>query len=172
MPKGFVIQDEFSALPISPQRKYGLRAIRDGRCVACGKSSVNRRHCEFHRKQRVLASDAQRKKNPLVAAAYSAVCSAIQCGRLVRQKCEVNGCPRMGEAHHSDYSKPLDVNWLCRIHHNLSHGRISDDERAKLIPNTTFTFTRAEYLKRLAARGRARRARIKAEKKATSAAPA
>jgi len=30
------IEDEFSALPISRQRKFQLRMRRDGRCASCG----------------------------------------------------------------------------------------------------------------------------------------
>lgn len=51
----------------------------------------------------------------------------IRVGRLKRGQCAVCGSPR-AEAHHSDYAKPLNVNWLCRLHHvqqhkgNASHG--------------------------------------------------
>lgn len=41
---------------------------------------------------------------------------AIQSGELVRQPCEKCGAAKV-EAHHDDYSKPLAVRWLCRLHH-------------------------------------------------------
>lgn len=40
---------------------------------------------------------------------------AIRSGRLKRLPCEKCGNPK-SEGHHTDYSKPLDVKWLCRIH--------------------------------------------------------
>lgn len=43
----------------------------------------------------------------------------IRTGRLIPQPCEV--CGEKAEAHHDDYSKPLDVRWLCRIHHCALH---------------------------------------------------
>lgn len=27
----------------------------------------------------------------------------------------------LGQAHHDDYSKPLEVRWLCPSHHKLHH---------------------------------------------------
>ena len=30
------------------------------------------------------------------------------------------------EAHHHDYSKPLDVEWLCPHCHARAHGRVKD----------------------------------------------
>ena len=48
---------------------------------------------------------------------------AIDAGRLVRQPCEVCGTPKT-DAHHDDYSKPLDVRWLCRPHHNEHHAKV------------------------------------------------
>lgn len=48
------------------------------------------------------------------------VAYALQTGRLRRQPCEVCGCAKT-EAHHDDYSKPLDVRWLCRPHHFEHH---------------------------------------------------
>lgn len=32
------------------------------------------------------------------------------------------------EAHHEDYSKPLEVAWLCNICHKIIHGRIVDEQ--------------------------------------------
>lgn len=42
--------------------------------------------------------------------------AAVARGRLQRQPCERCGHPDV-EAHHPDYSKPLDVVWLCHTHH-------------------------------------------------------
>lgn len=62
-------------------------------------------------------SDArQRKKFPEKYAARQSVLKALRSGRLVRKPCEVCGAPKT-QAHHTDYSKPLDVQWLCPDHH-------------------------------------------------------
>src|SRR4051812_39153823 len=41
---------------------------------------------------------------------------ALRKGVLTRQPCEVCGSEK-SQAHHEDYSKPLEVRWLCRPHH-------------------------------------------------------
>lgn len=35
-----------------------------------------------------------------------------------RQKCSIDGCEKLGEKHHPDYSKPLEIIWVCRQHHS------------------------------------------------------
>jgi len=35
----------------------------------------------------------------------------------VAQPCFVMGCNKIGERHHSDYGKPLDIMWYCHTHH-------------------------------------------------------
>jgi formylmethanofuran dehydrogenase subunit E len=40
--------------------------------------------------------------------------------KLARLACEVCG-DKKAEAHHDDYSKPLDVRWLCTTHHAEWH---------------------------------------------------
>ena len=45
---------------------------------------------------------------------------AVRFGYLVRQPCEVCGVTDV-EAHHVDYSKPLEVRWLCFQHHGEIH---------------------------------------------------
>ncbi len=62
-----------------------------------------------------------RDKHPEVNVAHNAVKVAIRSGRMVRQQCKVFDCFDIGEAHHEDYDKPLDVEWLCTKHHKQLH---------------------------------------------------
>ena len=52
---------------------------------------------------------------------------AVRIGSLLRpsicQQCKVECKP---DAHHEDYSKPLEVQWLCKICHNKAHGKLKD----------------------------------------------
>lgn len=66
------------------------------------------------------AKRAYLDRNPVKRAAHIAAGSAIRDGRLVRQPCEVCGNDK-AQAHHDDYSKPLDVRWLCTKHHAEWH---------------------------------------------------
>jgi ribosomal protein S27AE len=45
---------------------------------------------------------------------------AITIGKLLRGPCEKCGS-EVTEAHHDDYSKPLEVRWLCQTHHYELH---------------------------------------------------
>ena len=51
---------------------------------------------------------------------------AIGTGILIRQPCEVCGLEKV-DAHHDDYTKPLEVRWLCRKHHNRHHKNIIEE---------------------------------------------
>jgi hypothetical protein len=52
--------------------------------------------------------------------AHRRVAYALRTGKLKRQACYVCGDDAT-EAHHEDYSKPLDVLWLCDGHHREIH---------------------------------------------------
>lgn len=41
-------------------------------------------------------------------------------GKLQRPPCQVCGKPN-AEAHHRDYTRPRDVQWLCPEHHGQAH---------------------------------------------------
>jgi len=43
---------------------------------------------------------------------------ALKTGKLTKGVCEVCGEPEV-HAHHDDYTKPLDVRWLCVKHHAI-----------------------------------------------------
>lgn len=53
-------------------------------------------------------------------AANRAVNAAIRRGQMHPELCNVCGA-KSAQAHHDDYRKPLDVVWLCRIHHEERH---------------------------------------------------
>ena len=83
-----------------------------------------------------------RANNPDHYHAHTAVNNAVRDGRLKKP----NYCSRCGRgdkvihAHHHDYSKPLDVEWLCVICHSKERGK-SDSER---IPYNQPIFKRIE----------------------------
>ena len=60
--------------------------------------------------------------------AREAALYAIKSGSLQKQPCIVCGEEDV-QAHHSDYSQPLEITWLCRKHHRQLH----DKERIKLV---------------------------------------
>lgn len=54
--------------------------------------------------------------------------AAVRYGKIIRKPCEIRGCgEEKVEGHHDDYSKSLEVRWLCDFHHKEHHKK----ERAK-----------------------------------------
>lgn len=108
------------------------------KCKECTKKAArkNRKaNIEYYRQydkeraslpQRVLAREKYtkeyRKKNPDIYKAHNAVNNAVRDGRLNKpDSCECCGKEAYLEAHHCDYSKPLDVMWLCKPCHASWH---------------------------------------------------
>jgi ribonuclease BN (tRNA processing enzyme) len=61
-----------------------------------------------------------RKNNPEKSKAQHHVNYNKSIGKLKELPCEICGCSPT-DAHHDDYSKPLEVMWLCRKHHAEYH---------------------------------------------------
>ena len=81
-------------------RKCFRRALNDGR------------HTEYSRQWR--------SRNTEKYKAHMIVKSAIRNGSLSKCGCRVCGS-LLSQAHHDDYSRPLDVVWLCPLHHAQIH---------------------------------------------------
>lgn len=64
------------------------------------------------------------KRNPEKKKAWSIWGKARSSGKIPKQPCVVCGSTEV-QGHHKDYSKPLEVVWLCRRHHKDAHaGRV------------------------------------------------
>lgn len=93
--------------PIEESRKG-----KQSYCLSC-----HRKYMRDHRpKHSELPEQARIKAN---CRSYLNV--YIRRGRIIRGPCEVCGSLNV-HAHHDDYSKPLQVRWLCKPHHQLLHG--------------------------------------------------
>ncbi len=67
------------------------------------------------------------ERNPQKKWCHSAVNNAVRDGRLLKMPCEKCGNEK-SEAHHDDYTRPLDVRWLCRKHHMELHRKYPEIE--------------------------------------------
>lgn len=112
---------------------YRHPEMKDGhlnKCKDCTKRDVAERRSnnpEAELQTRVKAC----KRKPTPKNAYRAVDAALRCGVLIRPTvCSGCGCSDSEhriEAHHYDYSKPLDVIWLC----TPCHERIDAERRLR-----------------------------------------
>lgn len=61
-----------------------------------------------------------RQQHPEAYKAQTAVSNAVRDGRLKKGPCGICGTNKSVHGHHTDYSKPLSVRWLCaKCHHRV-----------------------------------------------------
>lgn len=121
---------------------YKNRGMKDGhlnKCIPCVKAYEIERRAknidyirEYDRKRALLPHRIKkntdntkrfRKQFPLKYKAHCIVNNAIRNGKLIKPEiCETCSKPgRQIEGHHNDYSKPLEVVWLCSACHKQLH---------------------------------------------------
>lgn len=79
----------------------------------------NRYHAKISA-ERAMRTRLYRTRHPSAYAAHKAVQTALRNGTMVKRSCVICGS-RKTHAHHEDYSKPLQVVWLCHAHHMERH---------------------------------------------------
>lgn len=120
------------AKPLDEFYKHPMMANgRLGKCKVCTRKDVQDNYAK--RREQYLAYEKTRQspervrkikerksKYPQRQKARVIIHNDIARGKITRQPCEVCGNPKV-DAHHPDYSKPREVNWLCRKHHMERH---------------------------------------------------
>jgi len=107
-----------------------------GKCKECNKKDVQenyRKNKEYYKGYEKIRNKQEKRKNdkftymrkyrekyPEKYKARNAVSNALRDNRLKKTKCAICGSGRV-EAHHSDYSAPIDVIYLCIKHHKEIH---------------------------------------------------
>lgn len=108
-----LIADRFTCKPCMAlfHRKYGVK----------NREKISKVKKEYTKNNYTTEKDRIKKqKFPEKTQARLDVMHALRNGKLKRKPCSV--CKsKISQAHHEDYSKPLQVIWLCRIHHAEKH---------------------------------------------------
>jgi len=133
------IEKDYSEFGKNPRATLKLRYS----CKSCDKEIRAAHHPRY--RERILAYNkkwreanpdkynsahlkATRKyemENKFIRKAHVAVREALKKSLIAKQSCQIckrkHGVDVKAEAHHTDYSKPLDVMWLCPKHHKAWH---------------------------------------------------
>ncbi len=104
-------------------------AKRDYRCGACkedpakhrARQAIYRKTPEAKARHRKLMRAIRLTEAGRLESRARNVCNkAIVAGKLQREPCARCGSATV-HAHHTDYTRPLDVIWLCPLHHKEAH---------------------------------------------------
>lgn len=96
----------------SQRRKWGVCRC----CAAQWTRQWNKSNPEKLRNKNSAVSTIRKK-------AYSKVIQSLKMGRLKRKSCQHCNSTMKTHTHHKDYSKPLDVMWLCPSCHKIEHNK-------------------------------------------------
>jgi len=92
-------------------------------CRPCERAYNNERAREFSRTDQGRVARREKVRRDCRDGKYQArlfVAMSLKYGYLTKGPCEVCGSARV-HAHHTDYSDPLNVRWLCPTHHGQLH---------------------------------------------------
>ena len=91
----------------------------------------NREYNSLYRKKNGYGNEkGWAKRNPIKVHAHMLFKCAIRKGLIKRGNCEV--CHKKNaQGHHDDYFKPLEVRWLCTVHHKAHHLNLSPIAKRK-----------------------------------------
>lgn len=144
----------------APEEFYRHKAMKDGRlgsCIICVKARVSahrianltrvqaydrgrgllahRKDAVARRRHRYVDTHASAVRNakqhsPEKYRARNIFHAAVRDGKVIPQPCERCATTDRVQGHHDDYSKPLDVKWLCTKHHGERHRELNAQRRA------------------------------------------
>ena len=129
---------------VKPLKKYYSHpATKDrhlGMCIKCKLKYFRKRYAENReneleysrkysktergKKAKINNNRKMYKKYPEKYKARAMFHYYLKTGKIKKEDCEF--CGKKAQAHHDDYSKPLDVRWLCPYHHRKVEGRLAE----------------------------------------------
>lgn len=124
-PEGFMIKDLRICIKCSLEKPItsfcdkgnGRRAWT---CYSCEEKRKKENNPDKFALNRLIRNRRYTQRNPEKVKAHYRVKDAVLSGLLKKHPCEKCG-EKKANAHHDDYSKPLQVRWLCSLHHREHH---------------------------------------------------
>ena len=123
------IEKERTEFYTHPQMADGLL----GKCKSCSKKDIainrEKKADYYNKKDRERAHigyprrAAYQKERKEIRIPHRILHEAIRNGSIIRLPCEKCGDVK-SHGHHEDYSKPLEVSWLCQKHHRRRHAEL------------------------------------------------
>ena len=112
-----------------PNARFSARSsgssIQIGR-IRCADREYQRKRRKLNPVAKAEMNKVYREANPQKIKAHQILNSHLKSGRIAKCPCEIcNIVP--AQAHHPDYSRPLDVRWLCPSHHKLEHLKLVEN---------------------------------------------
>jgi hypothetical protein len=109
------------------QYDYEWRKLNPEKDKAIMKKAQHKHY--INHKEEVLAKNgARRKANPLISSSQVRLQRAVKSGKIIKPEvCSI--CNNAGTivAHHPDYTKPLDVIWVCKSCHAKIHNSLKEN---------------------------------------------
>jgi len=130
---------------VKPSPEFNKRAASgDGLAACCKKcqrvydvarrdnvkrKAQRKQNYEENRGRHTTYTQKWRARNPEKYRAHNILYAAVRDGKLAKGVCEECGTAQV-EAHHDDYTKPLEVRWLCAKHHGVTRRIDGDGDEA------------------------------------------
>ncbi len=103
-------------------------------CRVCNNERVRKSYYKDKTRSRE-ATKLSIKRYPEKWKSRGLVSTAIRWGRMKKLPCQKCGETKV-QAHHPDYSKPLEVLWLCIKHHMELHRKVTTKPLPKFSPTS------------------------------------
>jgi hypothetical protein len=130
---------EYPSTPEYFNRSSNIKSGLISRCKKC-KRAIDRIYSRKYREKHPQWKKADNKKrqeqtaklikkwreeHPEIIKCWRIYRMALKNGILIRKPCEICGSKKV-HGHHDDYSKPLEVRWLCPKHHKAVEFNLID----------------------------------------------
>lgn len=148
--KGYCLECRRTKERESTLKKGIIKNHRKGTCSICHTDWVHKRSCDCIEKCREKRKLIRERGDGHIfftkESARRKLNRAIQSGIILKSPCIICGAEK-SEGHHIDYSKPLEVVWLCRSHHSAIHSYKSNNQLQKKISDILVNKNKIQAMK-------------------------
>ena len=93
-----------------------------------GRLKQDRERYRKNKSKRIKSIRAYNAKFPEKTKARDMLRNAVATNKIIKEPCEICKTSENVHGHHEDYSKPLEVIWLCYTHHAEVHRQYNKPE--------------------------------------------